>query len=222
MSLGGAVRLRGENWNGFGAGAAPGRDFFALSRVLLKSEFRYRGWGSVVAEVKSSLAASRSLAGEERPIDEDVLDVQQLYAEFRPPSVRLRGSVRAGRFDLALGRERLVSPLDWVNARRTFQGAAAAITLRDIELRAFWVEPVAVRRRKPNTVDSTRQLSASTSRRDRSRRTGCGMSCAPTPSSTPAPAPSAATRWVPASWPVRVRAGWTTTPKWPGRLAGSA
>ena len=158
VSLGGALRLRGENWSGFGAGAAPGQDFFALSRVLLKSEFRYRGWGSVVAEVKSSLAASRSLPGEERPIDEDVLDVQQLYAEFRPPSVRLRGSVRVGRFDLALGRERLVSPLDWVNSRRTFQGAATAISLKGIELRAFWVEPVAVRRRKPNTVDSTRQL----------------------------------------------------------------
>ena len=160
-SWSGQLRLRGEEWNGFGAGAPAGADHddsFMLSRLLLRGEIRWKGTVSVVAEAKSAVAVSRDLPGGRRAADEDVADVQQLYAELRGSPLGLRSAVRVGRQELAFGRERLVSPLDWSNTRRTFQGASASIGWRGVEWRPFWVEPVTIRRRKPNTVDSTRQL----------------------------------------------------------------
>jgi hypothetical protein len=157
----GQLRLRGENWRGFGAGAPAGADHddaFALSRLLLRGEIQVAGHVSLLAELKSSLAVSRDLPGGRRPADEDVFDVQQLFAEARATPFGVTSSARAGRFELAFGRERLVSPLDWGNTRRTFQGAAARVHLAGFTWQPFWVEPVNVRRRQPNTVDSTRQL----------------------------------------------------------------
>lgn len=157
----GQLRLRAEQWRGFSAGAPAGADHddaFALSRLLLRGEIQLAGHVSLVGELKSALVASRQLPGGNRTADEDVVDVQQAYAEARGAPLGLAVAARAGRFELALGRERLVSPLDWSNTRRTFQGAAARLQWLGIAWQAFWVEPVSVRRRKPNTVDSTREL----------------------------------------------------------------
>lgn len=161
LHVSGQGRLRAESWNAFGFGAPPGADHhdaFVLSRVLLKADARWRGRVGLVAELKSSLAASRDLPGGRRTADEDVIDVQQLYGEGVISSDGPLRSVRAGRFELALGRERLVSPLDWTNTRRTFQGGALRGAWRGVSAQAFWVEPVTIRRRKPNVADSTRQL----------------------------------------------------------------
>ena len=154
--ISGQMRVRAESWTNFGAGAPAGADLddaFGLSRLLVRGELHGRRVTAVL-EVKSSLAASRSLPGGSRTADEDQLDLQQLYAELRPAR---QASFRAGRFDLALGRERLVSPLDWTNSRRVFQGAEIRVT-RGAELRAFWVRPVMVRQRRPNLPDTLRVL----------------------------------------------------------------
>lgn len=161
LGVSGQLRLRGEHWSGFGAGAPAGADLddaFGLSRLMVRGEFHLAGHVTALAEVKSSLAVSRTLPGGRRPADEDVLDVQQLYAEGSAAVGRGHLSLRAGRFDLALGRERLVSPLDWTNARRAFQGAAARVSGGGLDARIFWVQPVQVRRRQPNIPDSTKQL----------------------------------------------------------------
>src|SRR6185369_9073729 len=57
-----------------------------------------------------------------------------------------------------LGRERLVSPLDWSNTRRVFQGLQARAAARGAEVTAFWVRPVTIRRRLPNVADTMKQL----------------------------------------------------------------
>ena len=154
----GQLRLRGESWSGFGAGApttADADDAFGLSRLLLRGQAKIENRIILFGELKSSLVASRNLPGGTRTADQDVLDVQQLYAEV----AGLRGgSMRAGRFDLALGRERLVSPLDWSNTKRVFQGVLLRGVRRQGELTLFWVRPVAIRKQQPNFADSLRQL----------------------------------------------------------------
>lgn len=159
--LSGQWRLRGESWSGFGAGAPAGTTVdggFGLSRVLLRGEGRLRGRLGLVAELKSSLVTNRVLPGGRRLADEDVFDLQQLYGEATVVRPVGRALLRVGRFDLSLGRERLVSPLDWTNTRRAFQGAAFTFARRSFELRLLAVRPIQIRRRQPNIADTTRQL----------------------------------------------------------------
>ncbi len=158
LEFGGQLRLRAEGWNDFAFGAGAADDAFALSRLLYHGELRVRSALAVFVEIKSSLATNRTLPGGRRAIDEDVLDVQQLYADVGTGLGDWRLSARAGRADLAFGRERLVSPLDWVNTRRTFQGASASLAGPTLTVQAFWARPVQVRQRQPNIADSTRQI----------------------------------------------------------------
>ncbi len=158
LALGGQLRLRAEGWNNFAFGPGASDDAFGLSRLLYHADLRVRNTLTVFAEVKSSLATNRTLPGGRRAIDEDVLDVQQLYADIATDVGAWRLSARAGRADLLFGRERLVSPLDWVNTRRTFQGASATLTGSAFTVSAFWARPVQVRRRQANIADSTRQI----------------------------------------------------------------
>ena len=161
VGVSGQLRLRAEGWNGFGAGAPVGAehdDVFGLGRLLTRGEFHLRSTLAVVAELKSSLGAGRTLPGGLRPSDEDVFDVEQLYGELGAGAARSRVAVRAGRFELLLGRERLVSPLDWANSRRTFQGASARATFGRTDALVFWVRPVIMRQRRADGPDSSRAL----------------------------------------------------------------
>lgn len=157
FSAAGQVRVRGEHWRDFG-GAAGVDDGFALGRVLLRGEAQLRGTLRAGIELKSSLASRRTLPGGVRVADEDQLDVQQAWAEVRLARDARRVALRAGRFELSLGRERLVGVSDWTNTRRAFQGAQLAAGRGNRSLQAFWVRPVAVRRRTPNIADSARAL----------------------------------------------------------------
>jgi len=163
VTFGGQVRLRAEGWSGFGfQGPAPVgphyRDAFGLSRLLGHAELHVRQSVTVYLEAKSSLVTNRVLPGRARAIDKDVLDVQQAYVDGGTALGSWRASARVGRADLLFGRERLVSPLDWVNTRRTFQGASVTMTGHAMRLEAFWAHPVLVRREKPNIGDSTHVL----------------------------------------------------------------
>ena len=161
MAVSGQLRLRGESWNGFAAGAPAGADHddaYGLARLLVRGELHVRSAVTVVGELKSSLAGDRTLPGGRRPSDEDVFDLQQLYVEVAASPGHTRLAARAGRFDLALGRERLVSPLDWTNSRRAFQGASARWRSGDAEVHVFWVRPLTVRSEQPNRPDTARQL----------------------------------------------------------------
>ena len=47
---------------------------------------------------------------------------------------------------MAFGAQRLVSPLDWSNTRRTFDGASAIVSLGSWQATGFWTRPVQVNR----------------------------------------------------------------------------
>jgi hypothetical protein len=52
--------------------------------------------------------------------------------------------VRGGRQELLYGSQRLISPLEWANTRRTFQGVKTYWHSEKFDLDAFWVQPVLV------------------------------------------------------------------------------
>ena len=50
--------------------------------------------------------------------------------------------VRAGRQEILLGSQRLVTSLEWANTRRTFDGAKIFYRSKDWDVDGFWTQPV--------------------------------------------------------------------------------
>jgi hypothetical protein len=62
-------------------------------------------------------------------------------------------TLRAGRQELLYGSERLVSPLDWANTRRTFEGYKFMWASDDWNIDAFYTRPVLVKRNEFDSPD---------------------------------------------------------------------
>ena len=159
-SFGGQVRVRAESWDNFNFGTrAPGvavDDEFGLLRVLLHGDFHFGKSFRFFAQAKSSVLTDRSLTGGKRAIDRDDFDLQNAFAELSLP-VGGTGKfwVRAGRQELLFGKQRLISPLDWVNTRRTFEGAAALVKSGPWTMTGFFVQPVLVDATDFNKADDS-------------------------------------------------------------------
>ena len=90
----------------------------------------------------------RAVDGDHDPVfrlDVDHLDVQNAFVDLNLPlgddaDLTLRG----GRQELLFGAQRLVSPLDWANTRRTFDGASAILSMGDWKHTLFWTHPVLI------------------------------------------------------------------------------
>ena len=76
----------------------------------------------VFVEGRSSLAWDRSLPGGRRASDVDTVDIWNTFVEMRFEPGAYEVEVRAGRQELLFGGQRLVSPINWSNTRRIFDG----------------------------------------------------------------------------------------------------
>ncbi len=75
--------------------------------------------------------------------DKDPADFLNLFADMKLLDWDSAPVVfRLGRQELLYGSQRLISPLDWANTRRTFQGARLLHHGEQDNLDAFWVQPV--------------------------------------------------------------------------------
>ena len=154
-SLGGQARYRYEFFEDNNVGAGPQDDTgFHLLRTLAHADFHFGKNFRVFVQGKSALEDGRT--GGPRPSDKDVFDLQQAFADVVIPlnddgaTVTLRG----GRQDLFYGAQRFVSPLDWTNVRRTFEGGKASFQFNKTHsLDAFVVSPVIVEPEEPNYRD---------------------------------------------------------------------
>ena len=146
-SFGGQVRARFEQWNNFGFGGTGNRDdSFLLTRLLIHSDIHLGERVRIFVEGKSALSTDRNLPGGQRAIDADRLDLQNGFAEVSLPlSPTDKWTLRAGRQELLFGKQRLVSPLDWANSRRTFDGVTTVVKLARWAMTGFWARPVQVR-----------------------------------------------------------------------------
>ncbi|HTU19154.1 MAG TPA: alginate export family protein [Gemmataceae bacterium] len=83
--------------------------------------------------------------------DYDQADFLNLFVDAKLFSVaRQPAYLRVGRQELYFGSQRLVSPSDWSNVRRTFQGVRGSWLGRDWTVDVFWVQPVLI---EPNKLD---------------------------------------------------------------------
>jgi hypothetical protein len=86
------------------------------------------------------------------PIDSTRVDFLNLFVDAKLAEVA--GApvyARVGRQELLFGSQRLISPLEWANTRRTFQGARFFRASEKLDLDLFWVQPVIP---NPTALDS--------------------------------------------------------------------
>ena len=148
LSLGAQARYRYEWFDNFNFGAPGQQDDngYHLGRILAHADAHFGP--NVRAFLQLISAGVDGREPTERPIDENDFDYHQAFADLRLPIDEDNGVallLRGGRQNLAYGAQRFISPLDWTNVRRTFDGGKASLALSKTHtLDAFYVNPVVV------------------------------------------------------------------------------
>lgn len=142
LDLGGQYRLRYQDEHNIrGLGLTGRSDDFLLERTRL-----YANWQageSVRLYVEYLDAISNFEQFNARIIEENRSDLLNAFGDVRLAECQ-DGAwwARVGRQELLYGVERIVSPLDWANTRRTFDGAKLFWQSEDFSLDFFWTKPV--------------------------------------------------------------------------------
>lgn len=143
LSIGGEMRARmeAETNTTFGS-REPAQDTFVVHRYLLHTDLRYRKLARVFFQGISAFVEDRDLPL--LPIMENRWDFQQLFFDLRFLGEDVPLAVRFGRQDLQYGNQRLISPLDWGNTRRRFDGVKLFYESDPFDIDFFYVRPVPI------------------------------------------------------------------------------
>ena len=155
MDVGGQARLRYHHEVGMGQDVSgPGVLRFEdtdhdilLSRVRLYSNWKASDCTRVYVEGIFADVTDDNGTYMPRPIDRNFGDFLNAFIDYAPQEGM---TIRVGRQELLYGAERLISPLDWANTRRTFQGVKLMTAEGDWKADAFYTHYVPV---IPNRLD---------------------------------------------------------------------
>lgn len=156
LSVGGELRIRYESWENFGF-AKGNDDAFTLFRTHLHSDWHFGEHWRVFLEGRVNTVNNRDLPGGKRnALDIDEGDVWNAFVQADYEIGGLDVTVRLGRQELQFGKQRLVSPLDWANNRRIFDGASVRLKCASgRQLDMFVTSPVIIRGRQEFTWNRT-------------------------------------------------------------------
>ena len=154
LTLGGQARLRfeSETDKGFG-GTSPSHDAFLLQRYFLHADLKHDSGVRFFLQGKFAHI-------NERDIDsgwagfEDHADIHQAFADMPLGSTTLR----VGRQELQYGGQRLISPLDWGNIRRAFEGVKMLGETPNWRWDVFAVRPIINGRRNLDESDEQKDF----------------------------------------------------------------
>ncbi len=112
---------------------------------LLRTRFHADLWYRDKVRLFAELLDARAFGAELPPLatDRNHADILNMFTDIKLANVN-NGPVyiRVGRQELMYGSQRLISTLDWVNTRRTFQGVKTFWRTPEWDLDAFWVRPM--------------------------------------------------------------------------------
>lgn len=124
--LGGSLRTRGEYRYDFKFSPdTPGNtDNFILHQLRLSLRWRpSSSFETFIEGQDAGIHGAKSVDDDSTPnIFHDRIDLHQAYVSYSPALGEAPVSIKLGRQKLALGAERLVGPLEWVNTARAFDG----------------------------------------------------------------------------------------------------
>ncbi len=154
LTLGGQVRLRfeSETDKSFG-GTSPSHDAFLLQRYFIHSDLRHDDGFRIFLQGKFAHVNGRDIDSGWEGF-EDHADIHQLFADIPLGTL----AWRLGRQELQYGAQRLISPLDWGNIRRSFEGIKVFTDLGDWKLDAFAVRPIINNRRNLDDADEQKDF----------------------------------------------------------------
>ena len=136
LTLGGEARIRFEHYGNANWGSLRYSDGYLLQRYMFHTDAHFGDRLRFFGQLKSGLEGGR--VGGPRPIDEDRLDLHQLFADVRFG----RLTVRAGRQELELGSTKLISAREIFNVRQSFDGVRLFLPSGNQGFGAFAVRPV--------------------------------------------------------------------------------
>jgi len=139
-SFGGGIRwefdaFNNEDWGQFDAG----KDNFFLQRYDVHADLHLGGRVRIYSELRSALENGRPHGP--RPIDEDKLNLENYFADFRiREGLTDTLTFRGGRQEINYGSGRLISVRDGPNLRLYFTGAKLMYATRSLSIDAFAME----------------------------------------------------------------------------------
>lgn len=141
LSIGGSFRARLEAITNPTYGSAePAQDTYFLHRYFLHTDVRYRKLFRIYFEGVNAMIEDRDLPL--LGIHENRWDFHQLFLDVRPLGEDIPLTLRVGRQELLYGAQRLISPLDWANTRRRFDGVKLFYSDKTFDLDFFYVRPI--------------------------------------------------------------------------------
>lgn len=151
LDIGGQYRMRGH-WeqNMRGLGLTGRDDSFLLHRTRIFANLTLGSNFRLFAEMIDAESNNEQFAP--RPIEVNRTDMQNLFLD-----ARLMGNeygevtARVGRQEILLGSQRVITPLDWANTRRNYEGARVTWEIDNLKVDGFWYNPV---RTNANQFDS--------------------------------------------------------------------
>jgi len=139
LDIGGELRLRYHNEKNMrGLGLTGRDDNFWLTRYRMFANYRWNEHIRLYGEYLYADSGGENFTN--RFIEENRGEIQNLFFDAR---LSQRLTLRVGRQELLYGAQRLVSPLDWANTRRTFEGGRVLYQGCNWKLDGFFVHPVA-------------------------------------------------------------------------------
>lgn len=134
-------------------------DAYSLYRTRVYGDLWVQDWLRLYGEFLYADFSSRPLP---LATDADRGDILNLFADLRVFRFGEKNNpvyVRVGRQELLYGSQRLISPLDWANTRRTFQGVKAFTRTEKWDFDAFAVQPVVPQAGRFDSVDDKQWFS---------------------------------------------------------------
>jgi len=142
LDIGGEYRLRHHSErNHRGGGLTGADDDFLLHRTRIYANLELGELARIYAEMNDALSTNETY--QPRPTEEDRTELENLFIDVPLLGFRNDGlAARLGRQELLYGAGRLVSPLDWANTRRTFEGYKLFWQGPLWTVDAFWTRPI--------------------------------------------------------------------------------
>ncbi len=145
LDIGGEYRARYHHEHNFrGLGLTGNDDDFLLHRTRLYANLQVGERLRFYAEYLDAESNYENFTP--RAIEVDRSDMLNLFGDAVLFDCDCHGKLvgRLGRQELLYGDQRLISPLDWANTRRTFDGAKLMWAHDDWKVDGFWTKPVIV------------------------------------------------------------------------------
>ncbi len=155
LSIGGEFRFQGKNEIDSRLTARDNR--YELIRNRVYGDLWYKDQFRVYVEYLDAHSYNEDLPP--LPIDVDRSDLLNAFVDAKLGDIN--GDpiyLRIGRQELLFGSQRLISPLDWANTRRTFDGAKVFYRSETLDLDAFYTRPVVVSPGHFDSADWNRQF----------------------------------------------------------------